>query len=137
MKLVGAVAVWPSGFVRTTLTKPALCAGVVTLTVVELATLTTEAAEPPKLTVAPAWKFSPAMVTAVPPLVTPAAGEMTVMEGDDEVGEEGEETVVVLLPLLPPQPTRKTVITMVRVAKIAPAYSRGSSLLELILPHNG
>ena len=55
--------------VTTTLTAPAACAAVVAVIEVALATVTFVAAVPPKLTVAPARKPVPVMVTAVPPAV--------------------------------------------------------------------
>jgi hypothetical protein len=41
---------------------------------VELGTVTEEADTPPKVTVAPAWKFEPVMVTGVPPAGAPEFG---------------------------------------------------------------
>lgn len=83
MKLTGEVAVWPSGFVTITLTAPAAWAGVVASIEVELETITDVAAVPPKVTVAPVWKFAPVMVTTVPPNVVPELGNMEVMVGGD------------------------------------------------------
>jgi hypothetical protein len=60
--------------VTVTLTAPAACAGVVAVIVELLTTLTPVAALPPTLTVAPATKFVPVIVTAVPPVVGPDAG---------------------------------------------------------------
>lgn len=48
--------------------------------VVALSTLTPLAARPPMVTVAPAAKFVPEMVTAVPPDVRPDAGWMPVTD---------------------------------------------------------
>ena len=44
--------------------------------VVLFVTLTFVAAVPPRLTVAPATKFAPPIVTTVPPVVGPVTGEM-------------------------------------------------------------
>ena len=46
-----------------------------------LATLTLVAAVPPKVTLAPAAKLVPVMVTAVPPLVEPELGETELTVG--------------------------------------------------------
>ena len=70
-----------SGFVTTTFTAPAACAGVIAVMVVLVVTLTLVAATPPKLTVAPATKFVPLMVTAVPPFVEPEFGLIGAMVG--------------------------------------------------------
>jgi len=69
------------GFVTTTFTAPAACAGVVAVIVVAFATVTFVAAVPPNVTVAPATKFVPTTVTAVPPVVAPLAGETLVTVG--------------------------------------------------------
>jgi hypothetical protein len=60
--------------VTVTVTAPAACAGVVAVIEVLLTTTTLVAAVPPNVTVAPAAKFVPAMVTAVPPPVGPLFG---------------------------------------------------------------
>ena len=44
-------------------------------------TVPTTAAVPPKVTVAPAWKFVPVIVTTVPPAAGPDAGEMPTGDG--------------------------------------------------------
>ena len=59
--------VWPSGFVTVTLTAPPACAGVLAVMVVLLTTTTLVAAAPPIITVAPAPKLLPEIVTVVPP----------------------------------------------------------------------
>jgi hypothetical protein len=64
----------PPGFVTVTVTAPALPAGVVAVIVVLFDTATFVAAVPPNVTVAPATKFVPVMVTAVPPNVEPLLG---------------------------------------------------------------
>ena len=63
------------GFVTVTVTAPALPAGVVAVICVPLTTTTLVAAAPPNVTVAPAAKFVPVIVTAVPPTVVPLLGE--------------------------------------------------------------
>jgi hypothetical protein len=60
--------------VTVTLTDPALPAGVVAVIVVLFATVTLVAAVPPKVTVAPAAKLVPVIVTDVPPEVDPLLG---------------------------------------------------------------
>ncbi len=60
---------------------PAVCAGVVAVIEVLLATVTLVALVPPNLTVAPAKKPVPVMVTAVPPVVGPVLGAMAVTVG--------------------------------------------------------
>jgi hypothetical protein len=65
----------------TTLTAPAACAGAVAVIEVLLTTVTLLAAVPPKLTVAPATKFAPVTVTAVPPLLDPELGEIELTVG--------------------------------------------------------
>ena len=72
---------WLSGFVTTTLTAPAACAGVVAVMDVALTTMIDVAAAPPKVTFAPAWKAVPVIVTLVPPASAPELGEMDVGAG--------------------------------------------------------
>src|SRR5512135_2762018 len=95
--LVGAIAVTVGGvtkvkppasvplcvsvLVTTTSTAPAACAAVVAWIVVALVTLTPVAARPPMVTVAPARKPVPVMVTAVPPAVDPADGATALTVG--------------------------------------------------------
>ena len=62
------------GLVTVTVTAPALPAGVVAVIVVLLTTTTLVAAALPNVTVAPATKFVPVIVTAVPPAVDPLLG---------------------------------------------------------------
>ena len=57
------VPLWPLELVTTTFTAPAACAGVVAVIEVVLTTLTFVAEVPPKVTVAPAAKLVPVMVT--------------------------------------------------------------------------
>ena len=71
-----------SGFVTTTVTAPAaLPAGVVAVIVVLLTTTTLVAAVLPNVTVAPAAKFVPVIVTLVPPTVEPVFGDTFVTVG--------------------------------------------------------
>ena len=69
-----SVPLLASVFVTTTLTAPATCAGVVAVIDVLPTTFTLVAAAPPRLTVAPARKPVPVMVTEVPPAAGPAFG---------------------------------------------------------------
>jgi hypothetical protein len=69
------------GFVTVTVTPPAFPAGVVAVICVELTTMTFVAALLPNATVAPAAKFVPVIVTAVPPAVVPVFGETLVTVG--------------------------------------------------------
>jgi hypothetical protein len=64
-----------------TVTAPALPAGVVAVIVVLFTTLTFVAEALPNVTVAPAAKFVPVIVTAVPPLVDPVFGATLVTVG--------------------------------------------------------
>ena len=57
--------------VTVTVTAPAACAGVVAVIEVLLTAVTFVAAVPPNVTVAPAAKFVPVIVTPVPPVVGP------------------------------------------------------------------
>ena len=70
-----------SVLVTTTLTAPAVCAGVVAVMEVELTTVTLVAAVPPNVTVAPLKNPVPVIVTDVPPLVLPEVGEIAVTVG--------------------------------------------------------
>jgi hypothetical protein len=60
--------------VTVTVAAPALPAGVVAVILVLLTTTTFVAAVAPNVTVAPAAKFVPVMVTAVPPAARPLFG---------------------------------------------------------------
>lgn len=71
----------PLGFVTTTFTVPEACAGVTAVIVVLFVTLTLEAGDPPIVTVAPATKFVPLMVTDVPPAAGPELGDIAVTVG--------------------------------------------------------
>jgi hypothetical protein len=68
--------------VTVTVTAPAACAGVVAVIVVLFTTTTLVAAVPPNVTVAPAAKFVPVIVTAVPPAVDPLFGETLLTVGE-------------------------------------------------------
>ena len=70
-----------SRFVTTTSTAPALCAGVVAVIDVLFTTVTLVAGVSPRITIAPAWKPVPMILTAVPPLADPEVGEMAVTVG--------------------------------------------------------
>jgi hypothetical protein len=67
--------------VTVTATAPAACAGVVAVIWVPLTTTTFVAALPPNVTVAPAAKFVPVIVTDVPPAIVPLLGETLVTVG--------------------------------------------------------
>jgi hypothetical protein len=67
--------------VTLTVTAPALPAGVVAVIVVLFTTLTFVAEALPNVTVAPAAKFVPVIVTAVPPLVDPVFGDTLLTVG--------------------------------------------------------
>jgi hypothetical protein len=70
-----------SGFVTVTVAAPAACAGVVAVIVVAFTTVTPVAAVPPMVTVAPATKFVPVIVTLVPPAIGPLEGAIPVTVG--------------------------------------------------------
>ena len=72
--------------VTTTFLAPALPAGVVQVIDVAETTVTDVQALPPTVTVAPAAKFVPVMVIAVPPAVLPEVGEIEPMVGADTPG---------------------------------------------------
>ena len=83
MKPFVSVAVCVSGFVTTTLTAPAVRAGVVAVSWVALLKVTAVAAVPPKVTVAPETKLVPVIVTEVPPAVGPELGETLLTVGPE------------------------------------------------------
>jgi hypothetical protein len=70
----GQVPLCASVLVTMTFTAPAAWAGVVAMIDVLLARVTLVAGVPPRLTVAPARKPVPVIVTLVPPLVVPVLG---------------------------------------------------------------
>src|SRR5438034_10133226 len=82
-----SVPLCASALVTVMFTAPAACAGVVAVIVALFTTLTPVAALPPKLTVAPATKLAPVIVTAVPPTIGPEEGAtvLTVGAGADAV----------------------------------------------------
>ena len=69
-----------SGSVTITFTGPAACAVVAPVIAVALM-VDTVSAEPPNVTVAPAWKSVPAIVTEVPPALAPLFGVTDVTVG--------------------------------------------------------
>jgi hypothetical protein len=77
-----------------TVTAPALPAGVVAVIVVLFTTVTLVAAVPPNVTVAPATKFVPVIVTDVPPAVDPLLGATLVTVG---IGPETAENVTICM----------------------------------------
>jgi hypothetical protein len=72
----------PPELVTVTVTAPALPAGVVAVIVVPFTTVTFVAATVPNVTVAPATKFVPVIVTAVPPATGPLLGDTPLTVGD-------------------------------------------------------
>lgn len=76
-----SVPVWASVLVTTTLTAPAVWAGVEAMIDVVLAIVTAAAEVPPNFTEAPARNPVPVMVTVVPPLMVPELGEIAVTVG--------------------------------------------------------
>jgi hypothetical protein len=73
VKPLARLPLWPFR-VTVTVTAPAVPAGVVAVIDVLLTTTTLVAAVLPNVTVAPAAKFVPVMVTAVPPATGPLLG---------------------------------------------------------------
>ena len=71
----------PLGLVTVTPTAPAPPAGVVAVIDVLLTTTTFVAAVTPNVTVAPAEKFVPLIVTAVPPSIDPLFGDTLLTVG--------------------------------------------------------
>jgi len=67
--------------VTATFTAPAAWAGATAVSDVALAMATLVAATPPKVTVAPATKFVPVIVTVVPPVIRPEFGVTLVTVG--------------------------------------------------------
>ena len=80
------VELCPSGFVTTTLTEPAACAGAVAVSEVEELKVTPVLAVPPNVTVAPLTKSVPVMFTDVPPAAGPLFGDADVTAGGDATG---------------------------------------------------
>lgn len=71
----------PPPVVTETSTVPALRAGLTAVIEDDELTVTEAAALPPNVTVAPLLKFTPVIVTVVPPDVGPAAGETEEIDG--------------------------------------------------------
>ena len=82
MKPFAKLPLRPPGFVTVTVTLPAAFPGVVAVMLVPLVTETLVAAALPNVTVAPEWKFVPAIVTIVPPTVAPILGETLLTVGE-------------------------------------------------------
>jgi hypothetical protein len=72
---------WPVASAMRTSRAPAAPAGVTAVMRVLLTTTTLVAAAPPTVTVAPAAKFVPVSVTAVPPAVGPETGAIALSVG--------------------------------------------------------
>lgn len=94
MNALAKLPLWPPELVTVTVTAPALPAGVVAVIEVLLTTTTFVAAAEPNVTVAPAAKFVPVMVTAVPPAVDPLFGLTLVTVG---AGPETAEKVTICM----------------------------------------
>jgi hypothetical protein len=101
----------PPGLFTVTVTAPAAPAGAVAVIVVLLVTTTFVAAAAPNVTVAPAAKFVPLIVTAVPPAVVPLFGLTPVTVG---TGPDTDENVTICI-------THGPVDTSVAVALLLPA----------------
>ncbi len=84
----------PVEFVTVTVTVPTAPAGDVAEMVVLFSTVTLVAALAPNVTVAPAAKLVPVMVTAVPPLVGPVLGPIPVTVG---VGADARTKVAICI----------------------------------------
>src|SRR6185437_5086165 len=84
----------PVEFVTVTVTVPTAPAGEVADMVVPFSTVTLVAALAPNVTVAPAAKLVPVMVTPVPPLVGPVAGPIPVTVG---VGADARTKVAICI----------------------------------------
>ena len=83
-------------------------AGVVAVIVVLLTTTTLVAAVAPNFTVAPAAKFVPVIVTAVPPAAGPLFGTTLLTVGDNYIGESIGQTSALPARLSPsPSPHRR------------------------------
>ena len=94
--------------VTVTVTAPALPAGVVAVMAVLFTTTTFVAAVPPNVTVAPAAKFVPVIVTAVPPAVGPVLGDTLRHRRWRNVGKSVSQTPALPAGLSPsPSPRRR------------------------------
>jgi len=87
------------GSVTVTVTAPALAAGVVAVICVPLTTTTLFAAAAPNVTVAPAAKFVPVIVTGVPPATGPVLGDTLLTVGAVLIAHENVAAVL-WLPLV-------------------------------------
>lgn len=76
MNAFARLPLFPLVLVTVVVTVPTVFAGVVAVMVVPFETETLVAATVPNLTLAPAAKFVPVIVTAVPPAIGPEFGEM-------------------------------------------------------------
>jgi hypothetical protein len=95
-----------SGFVTLTSTLPGSCTGVTASMLVEVTELIFAAGTSPNRTLAPFWMSVPAVVTVVPPVVGPEAGEMPVSFG----GVMAFSQLLLLAePAPPPQAMRKLI----------------------------
>jgi hypothetical protein len=83
--------------VTVTVTAPALPAGVVAVICVALTTTTLVAGAAPNVTVAPAAKFVPVMVTAVPPAVDPPFGDTLVTVGAVEPADVVRKATICMI----------------------------------------
>jgi hypothetical protein len=118
------------GFVTVTVTAPAAPAGVVAVIVVLLTTVTPVAAALPNVTVAPATKFVPVIVTAVPPVTDPLFGDTPVTVGVTAyvypfarlpLTEPGFVTVTVTAPAAPAGVVAVIVVLFTTVTPVAAA----------------
>ena len=82
MNALAKLPLSPLLLVTVTVTEPALPAGVVAVIVVLFTTTTFVAAVLPNFTVAPAAKFVPVIVAAVPPATGPPFGDILLTVGD-------------------------------------------------------
>ena len=87
----------PPVFATATVTVPALPGGVVAVIVVPLTTTTLVAAAVPNVTVAPAAKLVPVIVTGVPPDTGPLLGEIPLTDGTFPAADTVMLTVAMLL----------------------------------------
>ena len=110
----------PPGVVTTTSTRPAACAGVVTVICVGVS-VEIDADVPPNVTVVAPPRFDPLMVTMVPPAVGPAAGDTPAMPG----GAKKVYWSAALVALVPP--------TVVTLTSTVPAPAGETALIDVAL----
>lgn len=117
------LALSPPGFVTVTVTLPAEPAGLAATMLVLLFTVTLVAAVVPNITLAPARKFVPVIVTPVPPVVGPLLGLILVIVG-------GKDALYVkALDKLPLSP-----LGLITATLTAPAVFAGAvAVMELLL----